>query len=39
MHDIEHAVAHDYFALARRLADDLRNLFRRLDLMLVMAAE
>ena len=39
VHDVEHAVAHDHFALARQITDELCDLFCGLELVLVMAAE
>ena len=39
MDDVEHAMAHDHLALARRVADERRNFLRCLDLVLVVAAE
>jgi hypothetical protein len=39
MHDIENAVAHDDFALARTLTDEVGNLLGRLDLVLVVLTE
>src|SRR5262249_30170267 len=39
MHDVEHAVAHDHLALARRVADQRRDFLSGLDLVLVVAAK